>query len=710
MSENITMKSEISACASTNLNSSDDNSSLWNVEQDISCDTHAFNDAFEGILYRTHVYESKINISFVSNVLFETFKQKIHSDYMNSVDIDATSFVTKCTTHIKGAKCVIKLDSHFKTVELSGIGFKKWREERFPKIAQSLFKKVMQELDSLVEDPSQNIDVSDQLSEKSFQQDINATITSLGNYVNAPSHDVASVIVAPNDFDVAETGNSTQTVCQQQDILSVASPEFMAENIKSHYCFNANAMTNISGEMNLRQSTCAELSKTSQDLVLNRAVPTDPDQRRRSTTLPISTSTPIVLRQDGSSCDVKGCTSGNICSIINRIDQLDSGIRKIKTEILQQMERKMDELKASVLTIIDSLGPDVSYATAVRTPSSVVRENRQCTSGVNQTTMDSCYVDEGYGDQSKSIDGSSSETELKTAYTPENRKQQERSAALPTPQNVPVRITNRNQQNTRQPLKNNAATAPHRNTANSQSASQNRTLLIGDSILKGINTNGLTSNVKVCTKSGATIEDLWDELSVFDLKSFAQIIVYIGGNDCSNRVDAHIFEEMYDQLIGLIKSENKDCVIHLSKIAPRGDVDVSVHNTSVQRIADHWARQQVNFIEDSHDLFLGINGLPSSRYYSRDGIHLSYSGVKRLLDALNRHVNIVKDFTLCTFQRARFPRKVFGHKPRATGPSNRGSSNNIRGVRYNGLRCNENRVCYCCYMPGHIISECWYKR
>ena len=119
------LKSEISACISNNIALSDDRSSSWNADSDVSCDTQAFSDPFEGVFYRTHVYESKLNISFMCNVFFETFTQKIHSDYMSSVDIDETSFISKCTTHVKGAKCDIKLDSHFKTVELSGIGFKK---------------------------------------------------------------------------------------------------------------------------------------------------------------------------------------------------------------------------------------------------------------------------------------------------------------------------------------------------------------------------------------------------------------------------------------------------------------------------------------------------------------------------------------------------------------------------------------------------------
>ena len=99
------------------------------------------------------------------------FKNKIHADYTSSVDIDETSFVSKCTPHILGAKCDIRLDRHFKTVELSGIGFKKWREERFSRIAQSLFKRLMQEMDSMIEDHSQDESMSEELSDLPVQQE-----------------------------------------------------------------------------------------------------------------------------------------------------------------------------------------------------------------------------------------------------------------------------------------------------------------------------------------------------------------------------------------------------------------------------------------------------------------------------------------------------------------------------------------------------------
>ena len=81
---------------------------------------------------------------------------------------------------------------------------------------------------------------------------------------------------------------------------------------------------------------------------------------------------------------------------------------------------------------------------------------------------------------------------------------------LSSPQPVPVRVTNRNMPNQQQPL--------------ISQTSQKKTLLIGDSILKGINYRGLKNGVKICARSGALINDLWDEISVYDMKSFGRLL------------------------------------------------------------------------------------------------------------------------------------------------------------------------------------------
>ena len=49
-----------------------------------------------------------------------------------------------------------------------------------------------------------------------------------------------------------------------------------------------------------------------------------------------------------------------------------------------------------------------------------------------------------------------------------------------------------------------------------------------------------------------------------------------------------------------------------------------------------------------------VKGKTRGRYFSSDGIHLSSSGTKRLVDAISRHVDIVHDIHSCVFKNRRY--------------------------------------------------------
>ena len=105
--------------------------------------------------------------------------------------------------------------------------------------------------------------------------------------------------------------------------------------------------------------------------------------------------------------------------------------------------------------------------------------------------------------------------------------------------------------------------------------------------------------------------------------------------------------EKYDELISLIKCSNSSCKVILCSIAPRTDIDVSHFNQTVAKLATHWRSKKVE-INSTNDLFLQ-DGETSTRYFHHDGIHLSASGTKRLLDSLNRVFPLVKYFENCAF-------------------------------------------------------------
>ena len=128
-----------------------------------------------------------------------------------------------------------------------------------------------------------------------------------------------------------------------------------------------------------------------------------------------------------------------------------------------------------------------------------------------------------------------------------------------------------------------------------------------------------------------------DPMKNKDARDFQNVILCVGGNDSSSRTETGMFEEKYDELVGYIKAANNDCAVYLCKVVPRGDVDVSGINTSIERVENFWRMHNLKLVTSTNELFFGADGLPCGRYYSTDGIHMSHSGTKRLIDSINRH-------------------------------------------------------------------------
>ena len=89
-----------------------------------------------------------------------------------------------------------------------------------------------------------------------------------------------------------------------------------------------------------------------------------------------------------------------------------------------------------------------------------------------------------------------------------------------------------------------------------------------------------------------------------------------------------------------------------------------------------------------------------------DGIHLTASGTKRLLDALNRGFQIVKDFDNCVFTGKRNMNKAnIGSGFHVPQRSNQGQFQA-------GRRSASGRfplICFGCHRKGHKIADCWFS-
>ena len=165
-----------------------------------------------------------------------------------------------------------------------------------------------------------------------------------------------------------------------------------------------------------------------------------------------------------------------------------------------------------------------------------------------------------------------------------------------------------------------------------------KSLLIGDSIICGINKEGLKEHVYQHGISRATVKTILDEIKMYDLQQFSHVVIYVGGNNASNKSDIETFEHQYGQLLKHIK-ERSDSRIILVNSCPRADTDTSAVNRVIRRLSEYHNTELV----DAYKAFYDNSAKLIKRFYSSDSIHLSDSGTRRLLGSINEKLEIVED-------------------------------------------------------------------
>ena len=153
---------------------------------------------------------------------------------------------------------------------------------------------------------------------------------------------------------------------------------------------------------------------------------------------------------------------------------------------------------------------------------------------------------------------------------------------------------------------------------------------------------------------GGNSQEILNEIKMYDLQQFSNVVIYVGGNNASNKTNIETFEDLYGQLLEHIK-EKSECRIILVNSCPRGDTDTSTVNSVIRRLSEYHNTELV----DSYKAFYDKSAKLIERFYSSDYIHLSDSGTRRLLGSINEKLEIVEDFTKVTYRKPAFRR---GHK------------------------------------------------
>lgn len=167
--------------------------------------------------------------------------------------------------------------------------------------------------------------------------------------------------------------------------------------------------------------------------------------------------------------------------------------------------------------------------------------------------------------------------------------------------------------------------------------SSKRTLLIGDSILRDIQSRGLKKTVDIHSISGGRVNHVRDRFFNMDFTDVSDVIMYTGGNDVADGRFIQSIREQLERTVNLVKSKTAQCNIYICTVCLRRDVDVSSLNHLLITIA---TELQCTIID--YKIFTFGNGSTVRYFYNRDGIHLNPKGTSTLLRAIDKTVSVIK--------------------------------------------------------------------
>jgi hypothetical protein len=215
-------------------------------------------------------------------------------------------------------------------------------------------------------------------------------------------------------------------------------------------------------------------------------------------------------------------------------------------------------------------------------------------------------------------------------------------------------------------------------TVQKETPPREKTLIIGDSVIKGIQQKGLNDKIDIKKCSGAKIKDISNSLDNLDMGPYSNVIIHVGGNDVSG---GKRHETSYQELLEItVKLQEQQRRVFLCTVCPRQDVDISQLNRNIRRICQETGA----YLIEAYQAFVYGNGDTVEQYFSSDGIHLNMHGSRTLVATINKCIQIIK------------------HKRHVENAHvSQSSAGRERRIQQNGIFC-----CYCGITGDHISDDC----
>ena len=155
----------------------------------------------------------------------------------------------------------------------------------------------------------------------------------------------------------------------------------------------------------------------------------------------------------------------------------------------------------------------------------------------------------------------------------------------------------------------------------------------------------------------------------------------------------------------------------MCSVCPRGDAELNKTNDVIKRLSSFHGAV---YIDTSNGFYDKHQQLRPYFYGERDWIHLSQSGVKRLLGTINSHINIVESFKNCAYPA---PSK---HDPRLKQPQRKQQNLHHRqaesrleieesfGSQHEpdsptNIEGSSSERCMKCGLQNHTTDGCWHR-
>jgi len=225
------------------------------------------------------------------------------------------------------------------------------------------------------------------------------------------------------------------------------------------------------------------------------------------------------------------------------------------------------------------------------------------------------------------------------------------------------------------------------------------TLVLGTSIVRPVQALK-PKDTTVVPVPGAHVKHLLEKYQTDHRnKSYDHVIIEAGTNDISDKVPQDEIISTYKTLVDEVMSQNNN--VSISSITPRTDFSNLQDTTAIVNsgLEDLARETHCDFIMNDKN-FLNMDGTINSDLLTRDGIHLSNTGAKRLAS------NMGLEWTHESTQQSELhiPKHHANHQSANRYGAGNSSANRFTSSPYR----NAYKGCYNCGEENHNSETCWY--